>query len=367
MRGIADRFIVRTVSLLKRQPEAFRFVKKHLDNTALHRLLKRAKRRVELHAAATGVPVASLCGGHWDRNVAAVEGKELKGWLDWEFIEVEHIRPQVSGDKSTYYLQHFFRSHLPRMPVERALSLGCGGGNLERALIALGAAKAIDAYDASPESIRLANELAAKEGLAGALRYEVADINKLELPRATYDFVVAKMSLHHFEDIDHVYGQIRQALKPGGVFMFNEYVGPARFQWTDLQLELANRVLHTLPRRLRQSALWGRELTAIPRPTIEEMINMDPTEAVNSAQIIPLLPRHFEVVELRRYGGTLVHLLLNHVMPNFDVEDEVQASLLKMIFLYEQTLVENGVLGSDFCYAVARPLDASSASGSDAS
>jgi len=144
-------------------------------------------------------------------------------------------------------------------------------------------------------------------------------------------------------------------------------VGPARFQWTDLQLELANRVLQTLPRRLRQSALWGRELTAIPRPTIEEMINMDPTEAVNSAQIIPLLPRHFEVVELRRYGGTLVHLLLNHVMPNFDVEDEMQASLLKMIFLYEQTLVENGVLGSDFCYAVARPLDASSASGSDAS
>jgi len=64
---------------------------------------------------------------------------------------------------------------------------------------------------------------------------------------------------------------------------------------------------------------------------------------------------------------TLVHLLLNHVMPNFDVEDEMQASLLKMIFLYEQTLVENGVLGSDFCYAVARPLDASPASGSDAS
>jgi len=177
MRGIADRFIVRTVSLLKRQPEAFRFVKKHLDNTALHRLLKRAKRRVELHAAATGVPVASLCGGHWDRNVAAVEGKELKGWLDWEFIEVEHIRPQVSGDKSTYYLQHFFRSHLPRMPVERALSLGCGGGNLERALIALGAAKAIDAYDASPESIRLANELAAKA------RQTLTDSGYPSLPR----------------------------------------------------------------------------------------------------------------------------------------------------------------------------------------
>ena len=83
---------------------------------------------------------------------------------------------------------------------------------------------------------------------------------------------------------------------------------------------------------------------------------MDPTEAVNSEQIIPLLERDFEIVELRRYGGTLLHLLLNHVMANFDANDEMQASLLRMTFLYEQTLVEQKVLDSDFCFVVARPL-----------
>jgi len=86
------------------------------------------------------------------------------------------------------------------------------------------------------------------------------------------------------------------------------------------------------------------------------MIRMDPTEAVDSAQILPLLTRHFEIVEHREYGGTLLHLVLNHVMANFDVTDELQASLVKMIFLFEQTLVEQEVLDSDFCYVVARPL-----------
>ncbi len=361
MGQIADRVIVRTVGLLKSKPGAFRFVKKHLSGTLVHRMVQKAKRSVEVMPAAPAPGVAAAPstppaeGGHWDRTVAAVESKELKGWLDWEFIEVEHIRPQLSGDRSLYYLQHFFRKHLPAMPVDKALSLGCGGGNLERALIQLKAAKSIDAYDASPESIRLANELAARDGLSARLRYEVADINRLELPARAYDFVVAKMSLHHFEDLDHVYSQIARSLKPGGVFMFNEYVGPTRFQWTDAQLELMNRVLHALPPRLQYSAVNGDTLREITRPTIDEMIAMDPTEAVNSAEIIPLLGKHFEVLELRRYGGTLLHVLLNHVMSNFDVKNDTEASLLKMIFLYEQTLVEKGVLDSDFCYVVARP------------
>jgi 2-polyprenyl-3-methyl-5-hydroxy-6-metoxy-1,4-benzoquinol methylase len=327
---------------LTRFPFAFEFAKRLFSNTPVHRIVRRALLK-------TGK-------GHWDKHVGLVESGALKGWLDWEFIEVEHIRPRVSGDKSVYYLQHFFRGHLPQMPVQRALSLGCGGGNLERMLIRMGAAASIDAYDASPESIRLATQLAADEGMAGQLQYKVADINSMHLPEGAYDFIVAKMSLHHFENLDHLYGQIQRALKPGGVFMFNEYVGPTRFQWTPVQLDLANKVLETLPETFRRSAHSGGHLDAIRRPTIQEMIDMDPSEAVNSEQIIPLLPKYFEILEHKKYGGTLLHLLLNHVMANFDSSDPLHATVLKMIFLYEQTMIDHGILDSDFCYVVARPL-----------
>lgn len=328
---------------LRRFPFAFQFAKRHLSNTPLHRAVRRAVGKTR-H------------GGHWDKHVGLVESGALKGWLDWEFIEVEHIRPSVSGDKAVYYLQHFFSGHLPQMPVQRALSLGCGGGNLERHLIRMGAAASIDAYDASAESIRLARQLADDEGLAGQLHYEVADINSLHLPEGAYDFIVAKMSLHHFADLDHLYGQIRRALKPGGVFMFNECVGPTRFQWTPVQLELANKILNTLPDAFRYSAGSGGPLGAISRPTIQEMIDIDPSEAVNSEQIIPLLPKYFEILEHKKYGGTLLHLLLDPLMANFDTSEPLHATVLKMIFLYEQTMIEKGILDSDFCYVVARPL-----------
>ena len=317
-------------------------------------------RRAQLRTAGVAPEAQGNLGAagnrrHWDRAVASRESKAVKGWLDWEFIEVEHVRPQVSGNKSVYYLQHFTTRHLPRIPVDQALSLGCGGGNLERALVQLGIASRIDACDASPESIRLARELAEQAGLSNVLHYAVADVTNLELPERRYDFVVAKMALHHFSNLNHVYAQVRQSLKPGGVFMFNEYVGPNRFQWTDRQLDLANRILELLPERFRLSALTGKRLDNIARPAIEEMIAADPTEAVNSSDILPLLSRHFEVLELRRYGGTLLHLVLNDLMANFDVTDDAQASLLRMIFLYEQTLMEFRVLDSDFAYVVAQP------------
>jgi len=254
-------------------------------------------------------------------------------------------------------VRYFVRKYWRTVPVERGLSLGCGGGNLERGLLLKNnAAARIDAYDASTESIRLATQLAADAGLADVLHYAVADINTLQLPETSYDFAVAKMSLHHFDDLDHVYAQVRKSLKPHGVFVFNEFVGPDRFQWTDAQLDLCNQILNVLPKHLRISSVTGRYLDEITRPTVAEMCAMDPTEAVHSSQILPLLSKYFEIVEIRKYGGTLLHLLLNHVMANFDTSVPSEEALLRLIFAYEKTLHEKGVLESDFCFVVARPL-----------
>jgi SAM-dependent methyltransferase len=293
---------------------------------------------------------------HWDETVGKVESQTLKGWLDWEFIEEEYIRPAVSGDRHVYYLTHFLDTHCPRRPVRAALSLGCGGGNLERGLIAMNAAEVIDAFDVSPESIRLAKQLAEEAGCGSRIHYAVSDINTLILPPRKYDFVIAKMALHHFHGLEHIFAQVRGSLKEGGVFVFNEFIGPNRFQWSDLQLQLMNSILAALPQKNRRSAISGDVLQRIDRPSVAAMIAMDPSEAIRSQEIMPVLQRFFELVEYKPYGGTLLHILLTHLMPTFDQEDEDQAALVKMLFLLERTLIEHKVLGSDFAYVVARPL-----------
>lgn len=311
----------------------------------LKRLASAVRRRV-LPAWRRG-----LAASHWDDRVEEVESSAPQGWLDAEMVEREHIRPLVSGDPEVSYLEYFLEKHLPHRPVGRLLSLGCGGGNLERDLLRLGAAQKIDACDESPASIELALRLATEEGMGERLQYQVADLNRLELAPITYDVVIAKMALHHFEALEHVYGQVRQGLRPGGLFMFNEFVGPSRFQWTDLQLDHMNRLLDNAPAEIKEQL----PVVAIRRPLVADMIAQDPSESVRSAEILPLLERDFEIVERKDYGGTLLHILFSHVLPVVDFENKEHVEYLRAAMRSERDLLERGQLPSDFTFVVARP------------
>lgn len=295
----------------------------------------------------------SDAAAHWDAQVGEVESSTPSGWLDVELVEIEHIRPQVSGDPAVSYLEHFLKTHLVTAPVDRILSLGCGGGNLERALLDLGAARRIDGVDASPSSIELARRLAEQSGRSDALHYRVEDIDRIELRTRTFDAVVAKMSLHHFEALEHVFDQVAQSLKPGGVFMFNEFVGPTRFQWTDAQLDHMNQLLKGLPPRIRKRTA----MATIRRPLVADVVAQDPSESIRSADLMPAVRERFEILEEKPYGGTLLHILLEQVLPLLDLDDEGDCDLVRDLARRERELMMNGTLPSDFTYVVARAKD----------
>jgi hypothetical protein len=81
---------------------------------------------------------------------------------------------------------------------------------------------------------------------------------------------------------------------------------------------------------------------------------LDPSEAVRSVEILPLLQRYFELVEFKPLGGSILQFLLADIAGNF--QDETGQRLLKMLFVIEDALLASGDLQSDFAYVVARPL-----------
>ena len=48
------------------------------------------------------------------------------------------------------------------------------------------------------------------------------------------------------------------------------------------------------------------------------MIAADPSEAVRSAEIVPLLSQYFDILEVRELGGALPHLGLADIAQNFN-------------------------------------------------
>ena len=239
------------------------------------------------------------------------------------------------------------------VPIRDAVSLGCGFGALERDLYARGLLAEVNAYDLAPGAISEASRQAEALGMDG-LRFHVADIERVTFSPRSVDIVIAHSAVHHVERLEALFDVVGRSLRPGGLFHLNEFVGPTRFQWTDLQIELSNRFLASLPARLRRLPS-GMPKEDLRRPTIAAMIAADPTESVRSAEIVEILGRTFDIIELRPLGGALLHLALGGIAQNFDATNAEDEAILSSLFATEDRAMADGLIKTDFAVILATP------------
>jgi len=337
-----------------------------------------------------------LTARHWDSEEPWQIGRG-RYWLELPAVQ-RRLNEKVSGRPEIDWVQYTLEHHLAGwLPLPHCLSLGCGTGQLERRLSAAGAFVICDALDIAPNSIARAAQQAQAAGYN--VRYAVQDLNQVQLPVGHYDAIWSAGATHHFERLEHVFAQVAAALKPGGLFVLNEYVGPSRFQFGPRQQGIIQACFDLLPaacRQLTPEALgqgrplnrgvgwvirrvwdrlldgdlletvwrraqraWSRRVggqvlkTTINLPTVRSVQAVDPSEAVRSAEILPLLQHHFSIVEIKPLGGSILQFLLADIADNF--MDERGQRLLDMLFTIEDTLMTNGELPSDFVYVVAAP------------
>ncbi|MBU0703697.1 MAG: class I SAM-dependent methyltransferase [Chloroflexi bacterium] len=265
----------------------------------------------------------------------------------------------ITSDPDLEYPVYVSRTYLSPLQPLHGLSLGCGTGQKELGWTSLCRYARLDGYDISAPRIAYARSQAQATGRS-EIHYHAADVYQVDWPDAHYDVVFVDQSLHHFALLEPLLLKIRRALKPTGYLVASEFIGPTRFQWTDRQLEVINGVLTILPPLYRRRWSNGRVKTRVYRPSRLSMMLGDPSEAVESARIVPLLEHHFEIVERKDYGGTIIHPLFNDIAHNFlgddgQEKDEEACRLLELCFQIEDTLLELGDIQSDFALLVCKP------------
>jgi SAM-dependent methyltransferase len=288
-------------------------------------------------------------------SVAPEQRAEESGWY-WMAhpLVQQRLNRQLSGDPNCDAYGQLVRvlaSQGRLLPIARAISLGCGFGELERSLTSRGIVRKIEAYDFSEAAIAEACRLAWEQQLRN-VTYQVADLEQLKLPTQSVDAVFAHQSIHHIDGLERLFSEIHKALKPGGIFHLHEFVGPSRFQWTEAQLALVNDFLSSLPLRLRRLPCGGPK-PLLMRPTIDAMIAADPTEAVRSSEILIVLRRYFTIIEQHQLGGAVLHLALGGIVQNFAPDDPEDKGHLQRLFALEDRMMAEGVIGSDFVVVTA--------------
>jgi 2-polyprenyl-3-methyl-5-hydroxy-6-metoxy-1,4-benzoquinol methylase len=255
-----------------------------------------------------------------------------------------HLNERATGDPARDWLSSWAHRWFVGNDL-RVLVLGCGEGWLERAVARWPFVAHIDAVDFAEDAVTRARE-AAKH--IRKIQYGVVDLNRDTLRCAAYDVVVAHSVLHHVENLEHAYRQLERCMKPDATLIVNEYVGPNRFQYRDQVLSIINALLRALPEELR------RPYDSRTRPTVEEMIANDPTEAVRAEELLALTGKTFEVLEQKNLGGTILQHLLYEIVENFRFDVPRERSLLQMLCTIEAMLVDRGVIPSDFVLLAAR-------------
>jgi 2-polyprenyl-3-methyl-5-hydroxy-6-metoxy-1,4-benzoquinol methylase len=137
---------------------------------------------------------------------------EVRHWLQHPLVV-----DGFDGDRFQSFLARYLKG---KLPVERALTLGCGAGELERGLSKYQFAKAHEGVDVTEHAISRAREMALAQGY-DHIHYRIADLNTIRLDRDTYDVIFGVSAIHHVERIEHLFDQVRGALRPGGYFFLD--------------------------------------------------------------------------------------------------------------------------------------------------
>lgn len=107
------------------------------------------------------------------------------------------------------------RAMLPELSGKRVVDLGCGFGWASRWMREQGAARVLG-FDLSENMVRRA----IADTRDTAVEYRIADLETLELPRASFDLAYGALAFHYIRDFNRFARMVHSALVPGGDFVF---------------------------------------------------------------------------------------------------------------------------------------------------
>ncbi len=291
---------------------------------------------------------SSQIGSFWDQKLKELASRDPAIPLFWwdDPATIRHINKLVCGRAIDGFHAGFHQRigdmlRASGVAAPKGISVGSGSGMKELWLLQTGAVATMDCYELGPELVEAGRRIAADHGMENRLRMHLGDPFSNELP-ADYDLVYWNNSLHHMKDTPAAMAWSRDRLRWGGLLALDDYVGPDRFQFSDELLRRASEAMALLPDRCLRKCDKPDEMVprTLGRWSAETVAKEDPSEACDSARILPALKSCFPDAEVIPTGGAVYFLGMCGLFGNFATEEDQR--MLQAILQIDHLLAERG-------------------------
>lgn len=256
----------------------------------------------------------------------------------------------ISGNRNINFEQFLVETHLKDLRDLRMLSLGSGTSGHEIELASSGKFSKITCLDLSDYRMKQASTIAKNKGLKN-IEFICSDISNFNFKADFYDIVLFNSSLHHFKNIDNLLkNKIAPCLNQTGKLIINEYVGPTRLQFPKKQITAINEALLIVPKKYRQRYNSVMTKKKFSGSGIIRMVLADPSECVDSENIMPSIHKYFTPVVEKPYGGNIIMNVLKDISHHFINLNDEKKEILKNLFAFEDAYLKNN--SSDFIFGI---------------
>ena len=127
----------------------------------------------------------------------------------------------------------------------------------------------------------------------GRVATRQTDLNFIELEKYAFDLVISDSTMHHLLNLEHVAHQINESLASGGYFFYHDYVGEARFQFSQEKKRFFEAAFAAAQQRYPFLRSWH-----VAWPETSDWPH-SPWEAIRSDETLDVFREHLQVVSVR--------------------------------------------------------------------
>jgi len=197
----------------------------------------------------------------------------------------------------------------------------------------------IECVELNPNMLKRGHDLANQEGVLENLSFIEEDFNKWKANKE-YVSVMANQSLHHVQNLEGLFSEIKISLNNNGAFIVNDIIGRNGHQRWPEALNAVNNFWKKLPEKYK----YNHQLKRHEEVYENWDCSAEGFEGIRSQDILPLLVENFHFQLFIGFGNVIDIFIDRGFGHNFNIHNKWDTEFIDEIHRFDEYSIRNGTI-----------------------